>query len=95
MTTYSETIKSLAEKLEAFLETPPSNVDRTDDAALHRLSEAARKVSFVTEARGDTVQRIAHSVNYLQKLQTTSGIMLDTELIESLVSPTSPCAYRN
>lgn len=95
MTTHSETIKSLAEKLEAFLKIPPSSIDRTDDSALHRLSEAARKVSFATEARGDTVQRIAHSVNYLQKLQTTSGIMLDTQLIESLVSPTPTCAYRN
>lgn len=62
MASHPESIKSLAEKLEAFLENPSSYRDLNEEAARHRLSEVARKVSFATEARGDTVHRVAHSV---------------------------------
>ncbi|EMR64685.1 hypothetical protein MGN70_008615 [Eutypa lata] len=61
MASQSNSIHSLTEKLEAFLKSPHSYFDSSDDAARHRLSEVARKVSFITEARGDTVHRVAHS----------------------------------
>ncbi|RYP58913.1 hypothetical protein DL770_010329 [Monosporascus sp. CRB-9-2] len=61
MASQTDDAKALAEKLEAFLNNPRAHLDSADDATLYRLSEAARKVSFATEARGDTVHRVAHS----------------------------------
>jgi hypothetical protein len=50
---------ALAERLEAFL---PGDLQSLDPGARLRLSEAARKLHLATEATGDTVHRIIHSV---------------------------------
>lgn len=54
----------LAEGLESLLEDPAFDPGALDCATRRRLSEAARKLSLVTEAPGDTVHRIAHTVRY-------------------------------
>ncbi|KAI0594614.1 S-adenosyl-L-methionine-dependent methyltransferase [Biscogniauxia sp. FL1348] len=51
----------LAETLEALVNNPLASSQVPDDATRRRISEAARKLSFVMEAKGDTVHRIAHS----------------------------------
>ncbi|KAI1151929.1 S-adenosyl-L-methionine-dependent methyltransferase [Nemania diffusa] len=51
----------LAEGLESLLEDPAFDPGALDCATRRRLSEAARKLSLVTEAPGDTVHRIAHT----------------------------------
>lgn len=63
MTAQPDSVQSLAEQLEGFLEQPSLYVDSIDAAARHRLSQAARKVSFATEAIGDSVHRVVHSVS--------------------------------
>ncbi|KAI1822557.1 S-adenosyl-L-methionine-dependent methyltransferase [Xylaria intraflava] len=51
----------LTEGLENLLKDPTFDPTTLDHATRRRISEAARKVSLATEARGDTVHRIAHS----------------------------------
>ncbi|KAI0433110.1 S-adenosyl-L-methionine-dependent methyltransferase [Xylaria sp. FL1042] len=51
----------LAEGLESLLDDPSFDPETLDHSTRRRLSEAARKLSLVTEAPGDTVHRIAHS----------------------------------
>jgi hypothetical protein len=55
-------VVELTEQLNEFLQKSHGPEKLADDAALRKLSEAARKVGFATEATGDTVHRIAHSV---------------------------------
>jgi len=55
-------VGELTEQLNAFLDKSGWEEKLADGAALRKLSEAARKVALVTEATGDTVHRIAHSV---------------------------------
>lgn len=57
-------VVELTEQLNAFLDKSRSAGKLADDAALRKLSEAARKVGLATEATGDTVHRIAHSVRF-------------------------------
>ncbi|KAK7755795.1 hypothetical protein SLS62_002080 [Diatrype stigma] len=61
MAAQPDNVQSLTEQLEGFLERPSSYVDSIDAAARHRLCQAARKVSFATEATGDSVHRVIHS----------------------------------
>lgn len=63
MSTQSLDILALTENLELFLKDPEANSKSLSAEARYRLSEAARKVSFSTEATGDTFHRIAHSVS--------------------------------
>lgn len=52
----------LAEGLESLLDDPAFDPETLDHSTRRRLSEAARKISFATEAPGDTAHRIAHTV---------------------------------
>lgn len=58
----------LAEGLEGLLEDPAFDPAALDYSTRRRLSEAARKLSLATEAPGDTVHRIAHTVRLTTRL---------------------------
>lgn len=63
---------SLAEGLESLLQDPAFDPSALDYSTRRRLSEAARKLSLATEAPGDTVHRIAHTVHYHPDTHTLS-----------------------
>ncbi|KAJ2970115.1 hypothetical protein NUW58_g9796 [Xylaria curta] len=54
----------LAKGLESLIHDPSFDPETLDYSTRRRLNEAARKLSLATEAPGDTVHRIAHTVHY-------------------------------
>ena len=84
MASSSNEALALVQKAEAFLS---SGVLETLDAGVRRkLSEAARKLNLATEATGDTVHRIVHSVCATNYLLTHSRMPTDTPVAPSTAS---------
>ncbi|KAI1824032.1 S-adenosyl-L-methionine-dependent methyltransferase [Xylaria intraflava] len=72
---------TLIKSIEQFLAEPSRGLDSLDKDGRHRLSEAARKLSLVTEADGDSVHRILHSPLELPVVM----VGVQTRLFEKLV----------